>query len=57
MERKITVVTKKPDRNSPDGTYKVIRDGIYWGLYWVGCAWDGRRFVREADPRDGLPYR
>ena len=52
----IKTVSSKPTPDHDKGTYKVIKDGIYWGHYYVGQNWAGDKFVAEADPRDGLPW-
>ncbi len=49
-------IDRKPNATDADGTYKLIKDGKYWGTYYVGVAWIGERFVAEADPRDGKPW-
>jgi len=49
------VVRTIPTPDYPNGTYKVIQDGMFWGLYYVGQNWLGERFVADADERDGKP--
>lgn len=48
-------INRKPTTNDPTGTYKLIINGIYWGIWYVGENWLKEKYVTEANPVDGLP--
>lgn len=55
-KRTLIEVSAMPTVASPEGTYIIIRDGIFWGHFYVGSNWAGEKFIARADPRDGFPY-
>jgi hypothetical protein len=54
---KLTTIDRKPTLQDECGSYRHIdAAGLYWGCYYIGFNWAGRKFVAEADERDGLPW-
>lgn len=53
---KVTMLDRRPTTDDPCGTYKIIKEGIYWGHWYVGINWCNDKFVAEADPMTGHPW-